>query len=83
MGLGITDEARRCMSCDERNDRAGAICSSCAPTVYRMVQRTDGIGYRRATDGEIDRGIVAGRIRLAGADGDEQGESVTYWYDRA
>lgn len=30
MGLGISDVARRCISCDERNDRPGPLCSSCS-----------------------------------------------------
>lgn len=29
MGLGITELARRCIECDERNDQPGPRCSSC------------------------------------------------------
>lgn len=29
MGLGISELARRCASCDERNDQPGPLCASC------------------------------------------------------
>jgi len=46
----------------------------------RMVARPDG-SYRQARAGVIARSLVAGRIHLAGVDGDEETNTVTYWYD--
>ena len=44
----------------------------------RMVARADGAGYRQVPESEDQR--RAGRLTLEGADGDEQTNTVTYWY---
>jgi hypothetical protein len=44
-----------------------------------MVERADGSGYRR-----VSRDVTLARVyELEGADGDEEANTVTYWYRRA
>lgn len=50
-------------------------------SVY-MVERKAGTGYRKTTRGEIVQMRNAGTIRLEGVDGDEDANTVTYWYGR-
>lgn len=45
-----------------------------------MIQRKRGTGYRKAYQSEVDRLSNAGRIKLEGVDGDEEANTVTYWY---
>lgn len=47
-----------------------------------MVQRLDGTGYRAMSPSSRDRMVAAGRIRMEGVDGDEETNTVTYWYTR-
>ena len=47
----------------------------------RMVEREDG-SYRTGSASAIGRRLDAGTLRLAGVDGDEEANTVTYWYDR-
>ena len=47
-----------------------------------MVARKDGTGYRKVSRAERNRMREAGTIRLEGVDGDEDANSVTYWYGK-
>jgi hypothetical protein len=48
----------------------------------RMVERVERGRYRRASRSEITRMLDAGTIVLEGADGDEELDTVTYWFSR-
>jgi hypothetical protein len=44
-----------------------------------MVERADGTSYRR-----VPRGVTLAPVyELEGVDGDEEADTVTYWYRRA
>ena len=47
-------------------------------TTVRMVERKDGSGYRRVGEAEYQR--RAATLRAEGVDGDEETNTVTYWY---
>jgi hypothetical protein len=47
-----------------------------------MVQRVDSNDYRAAGTAEVCRMLDRGTIRLEGVDGDEDANTVTYWYTR-
>lgn len=49
--------------------------------IYK-VERTDGTGYRKISRAEMVRMRNAGTIRFEGVDGDEEANTVTYWYTR-
>jgi hypothetical protein len=51
-------------------------------TTIRMVERADGEGYRQVSEAELRRIQAASGVRLEGVDGDEDANSVTYWYTR-
>lgn len=51
------------------------------PQNVRMIERVDGTGYRKVTMSEYLG--MASRLRLEGVDGDEQANTVTYWYARS
>lgn len=57
--------------------------------VLRMVERAGGgrggvaAGeYRKASECEVASRLVRGLIEVSGVDGDEETNTVTYWYDR-
>jgi hypothetical protein len=51
-------------------------------TARYMVARVDGKGYRQVSRAEMVRMRAAGTIRFDGVDGDENANTVTYWYTR-
>lgn len=57
MGLGISELARRCIECDERNDQAGPRCSSCRAAEVDDVRAS--LEHARASLAAVRR-IMAG-----------------------
>jgi hypothetical protein len=51
-------------------------------TVIRMVERANGTGYWRAPSYVVSPMVDNGAIRMEGVDGDEEANTVTYWYAR-
>lgn len=47
-----------------------------------MVARKDGTGYRKVSRAVRDTMRNAGTIRMEGMDGDENENTITYWYVR-
>lgn len=54
---------------------------SAVKSVY-MVERLDGDGYRKVFPEELRRMLERQVVTLEGVDGDEEANTVTYWYRR-
>lgn len=48
----------------------------------RMVERADRNGYRETSTSETRHLLDTGTVRFEGVDGDEDANTVVYWYTR-
>lgn len=51
--------------------------------IYRVALARDPARYRRVGEDNMNRLLQSGSVVLEGADGDEDANTVTYWYRRA